>query len=186
MASSLLITSPQTLSEVLNALMTSTVLVPFDVAEFTQGSVVWVVNAGTGASSTYTGYAFNSFMKIAGAHYGAQADGIYSLDEEDDTVPMVGRLNFGNLTFGSTVKNRVSEAYLGLSSSGNLFLKVTVDGTEYTYRTDRSNVNLATQRVKLGRGIEANALGFELYNDTGADFELETVEFNRVPLSRRI
>ena len=42
------------------------------------------------------------------------------------------------------------------------------------------------QRIDTGKGLRANWLEFELYNADGEDFELASVEFAAVPLSRRI
>lgn len=181
------LTDSQLARQVARALAMSTVNLPGSPTALGDPGTVWVVNVETGATSTYTNFDFNSFAKIGPLYYGARADGIYALDEDDDPTPVVGRLGFGELRFGTTAKNRVPDVYLGIASTGNMFLKVIADGVPYIYRSARSDANAITaQRIKLGRGLSATSLAFELYNDDGTSWELDTVEFNSIDLSRRI
>jgi hypothetical protein len=148
---------------------------------------VWVVNTESSASTTYEGFGFNSFGKLRGKYYGARADGLYLLGgDTDNGEPIQASMAFGKKDFGTTAQKAISAAYLGLASTGTIWLKVIVDGKEYLYRTTRADAELTTQRIKTGRGLKANYLSFELYNDDGADFELESVEFELAQLSRRI
>ena len=43
-----------------------------------------------------------------------------------------------------------------------------------------------TQRYDLGKGLKANYYEFELFNQNGCDFELDSVEFLALPSGRRI
>ena len=45
---------------------------------------------------------------------------------------------------------------------------------------------MATQRVDTGLGLKANYFTFELFNNNGCDFNLDSVEFKSVTLKRRI
>lgn len=147
----------------------------------------WVVNTQTRASSRYENYTFNSFALIDGRYYGCRSDGIYELDGETDAgQPVQAMVSFGKQDFGTSALKRVTNLYVGTSSGGKLFVKVLAEGEEYLYQARDGSEELQVQRFDLGRGLRANYLEFELYNTDGDDFELASVEFAAVPLSRRI
>lgn len=148
---------------------------------------VWVLNTETSASTRYEDFDFNSFAKIDGHYYGCRSDGIYELDGDTDAgQPVQAMVSFGKQDFGTTALKRVSNIYIGTSSGGKLFVKVLVEGEEYLYQARDGAEELQVQRFDLGRGLRANYLEFELYNADGDDFELASVEFAAVPLTRRI
>lgn len=147
----------------------------------------WVVNVENAGSTRYEGYGFNSFAKIDGRYYGCREDGVYMLEGDDDAgVPISAMVSFGKQDFGGSVLKRVSNAYIGASSTGKLYLRTIVEGAEYTYVARDSNEHMQTQRIDLGKGLRANWFEFELYNAGGDDFELASVEFVAVPTNRRI
>lgn len=147
----------------------------------------WVINTQTRASTRYENYGFNSFALIAGRYYGCRSDGIYELDGETDAgQPVQAMVSFGKQDFGTSALKRVTNLYVGTSSGGKLFVKVLAEGEEYLYQARDGSEELQVQRFDLGRGLRANYLEFELYNTDGDDFELASVEFVAVPLSRRI
>ncbi len=151
------------------------------------GAAIWVVNAETGASTRYENFPFNSFAKIGNDFFGCKSDGIYQLDGDDDAGdPVQAVMSFGKQDFGTTMLKRVTNIYAGTSSGGRLFVKVLVEGQSYLYEARDASGELQVQRFDLGRGLRANYLEFELYNSGGDDFELASVEFAAVPLSRRI
>jgi hypothetical protein len=151
------------------------------------GSQVWVVNWDTGASAQYENYAFNSFGRLGGAYYGVMTDGVYVLEGDTDTgAPIRSSMNFGKRDFGTQGFKRMVSAYAGVSSTGDMYLKVTVGDTSYTYVARNTTSGLATQRFDIGKGIKANYVTFELFNGDGSDFELDNIEFTAVELSRRI
>lgn len=148
---------------------------------------VWTLNTENNGSTRYENYDFNSFAKIGDSYFGCKAGGIYALDGDDDAGdPIQAMVSFGKQDFGTTALKRVTNVYLGASSTGKLFVKVLAEGEEYWYEARDSSEALQTQRVDLGRGLRANFLEFELYNASGDDFELASVEFAAVPLTRRI
>jgi len=154
---------------------------------FSNPGAVWVVNAETSASSTYSEFPFNSFAKIGDGYFGLKEGGLYRLDaDQDDSGPVIGTIDFGRLNFGSTEESRVTDVYVGVSTQGKMYLKVTADGKTYTYASTRANKELTSQRFVPGKGIKANWLGFQLVNADEADFELKTIEFAVVKMTRRI
>lgn len=182
-------TASMSFTALLAAIMQTNVSVGATVPPFEADHVVYVVNTDSKATSTYEDYPFNSYALFDGAYFGVKSDGLYRLDGDDDdgasiqASVSVGKQNFGSLLF----KKRMTAAYVGVSSTGVMVLKITKpDGTEHLYSARRSDDHLTTQRIDVGRGIEASYLTFELFNQDGADFELASVEFQAAEMKRRI
>lgn len=172
-----------------SGLLTSFVTVNAAAPDFLVPGTVWVVNADTGASSTYSDFPFNSFAKIAGKYYGVKSDGLYDLQGSDPpsgAEPIIGALDFGQQDFGDSRISRVTDVYVGVSVTGFLFLHITADRKTYVYKSTRANTELSVQRFVLGKGLKSDWLGFRLLNADDIDFELRTIEFRAVKLTRRI
>jgi len=147
----------------------------------------WVINLDSGGTTSYSNYAFNSFALIGGKYYGASAAGIFELEGDTDAGALIrARVALGELDFGSPMLKTVSEAYVGMSGTGHLFVKLIAEGSEFIYRTSGYSDKLKQQRVKFGKGLRTNYVELELFNEDGADFELDTVEFHVADLTRRI
>lgn len=150
-------------------------------------SVAWVVNQDLQASSRFIGYDFNSFAKIGKKYYGAASDGLYNLGgSTDNGLPIEAAINLGKLDFGTQQLKRVQYAYVGVSSERKMYLKVVVEGNEYVYKARDFDTKVQTQRIDIGRGLRGTYFEFELMNSDGADFELSTVDFSELVLTRRI
>ena len=148
---------------------------------------VWVLNIESGGFTRYEDFAFNSYAKIGANYYGCRPDGIYQLDgDTDNGAPIRAMVSFGKQDFGTSALKRITNAYIGVSGQGRLFLKVMAEGQEYTYAARSYDEHIQVQRIDTGKGLRVNWLEFELYNADGEDFELASVEFAVVPLGRRI
>jgi hypothetical protein len=182
--------STESTALILNAIMNSVLIGRAYEPLSEQGAQTWVVGAGEKATPTtmYENYAFNSFATIDGRLYGVKADGLYLLEGDTDAGASIhASMSFGASTFGTDMLKRLEAAYIGVSSTGTMYLKVLLNGGEsYTYAARRSDDYMAVQRVDVGRGIRASYMAFELYNSNGADFELNTVSFHAAKLTRRI
>lgn len=186
-ASSANVSGTMSYSAIMQALIQTYVQAFAGIPILTQDGEVWVVNDDSGASTSYEGYSFNSFCKFNNKYYGAKADGVYLLEgDTDNGSPVRSAISLGRQDFGTSAQKTVPSCYIGVASSGDVFLKVIANDTSYVYKTVRSDTYLKTQRIQLGRGLKANYLTFELYNETGADFELSAIEFEVVQLTRRI
>lgn len=151
------------------------------------GTETWAVNLQTSGSTQYENYGFNSFAEFNGRYYGAKADGLYLLEGDTDAGDLIrARIAFGKLDFGTTEKVTVEQCYVGMSGNGNLFLKVIANGVPYIYSTRSFSDTLQQQRVTTGKGLRTSYVELELYNEDGADFELDTVKFIVADLSRKI
>jgi len=147
---------------------------------------VWVMNQETGATSRYDNFEFNSFAFFNGRYYGARADGVYLLEGDTDAGKRImASISLGKFDFGTSAQKRVPNAFVGVASNGRMLLKVIVEQEEYVYVARDYGENLQTQRIDIGKGLKANFFEFELYNEDGEDFDLDSVEFVAVPLGRR-
>lgn len=171
----------------LSAEMVSAIFGAASVPLFDDGGTTWVINADTLASSRYEDYSFNSYAVIDGVAFGANSDGLFRLTGADDAgQPIRASVNFGSTNFRSQQIKRPENAYLGVSSTGTLYLRVTVNGQQYLYEARRSDNFMTTQRVDLGKGLRGVYTAFEIYNHDGCDFELNTATFYAAELTRRI
>ena len=149
---------------------------------------VWVVNTDTGASVQYDDYGFNSFFERDGEYFGVAEDGIYKLSGTTDAgVPIESLIDYGTSTFGTAHRKRLMNVYAGVSSTNRMLLKVSVDGDTYIYEARSSESgHLQHHRFDLGRGLAGTHWRLQLLNKSGCDFDLESVEFEPVILSRKI
>lgn len=149
---------------------------------------IWSVDWDSGGSTAYENFGFNSFSTIGGRHFGARADGVYLLEGGDDAgEPIRASVHFGRHDFGTSQQKRVPNVYAGVSAGGDLLLRVQVDGgPAYLYNARAVDVAQKVTRFDLGRGLKGSYYVFELYNEQGADFDLDSIEFLPVALTRRI
>ena len=151
------------------------------------GLDTWVLNAESGGFTRYENYPYSSFAKVGDTYYGCKADGIYALDGDTDAGAAIrAMVSFGKQDFGTSALKRITNAYVGVSCEGRMFLKVIAEGEEYVYAARSADEELQVQRFDTGKGLRVNYLEFELYNADGEYFELASVEFAVVPTSRRI
>lgn len=147
----------------------------------------FVFNVESDGNTTYTNFGFNSYCMIGGRYFAASVDGIFELaGDTDDGNPIRSRLGLGRKSFATAQKKTVESMYLGMSAGGHLYLKVISEGCTYTYRTEDFSAFIQQQRIKLGKGLKPNYIDFELYNADGANFDIDTVEFRVVELSRKV
>lgn len=157
----------------------------FDPASAQQRDV-WVYHMGSDGSTRYEGFDFDGFAKVDDAYYGIKPDGIYLLEGQDDDGEAVqSRVNFGSLSFGSMARKALPYVYVGMASSGNTFLRVTVEGDTFTYRVRNSTSEMKTHRFEPGRGLAANFYELELVAD-GEVFDLHAIDFQAIELKRRL
>ena len=149
---------------------------------------VWVLNDDSGATSTYTNYPFNSYAVLGGRAYGLRADGLYLLEGSNDAGANIrASVAFGKQDFGTTINKRVTDVYIGVASDGQLLLKViTADQDEFVYVQQRSSPKHQVQRFVPGKQLHGNFLAFELFTNDNTTFDLSSIEFTAVPLTRRI
>lgn len=149
--------------------------------------VCWVANANTGAVSRYEGFNFNSFANIGGQMYGAMTDGIYLLDGNTDAGVNISSFALtGTDDFGDSHMKRVPKIYLGVASDGDLYVRTVTNTSDvHVYKINKTaSDEVREQQTLLGRGVKSRYWQFAIENVAGSDFELESVEFFPVILSR--
>ncbi|GER16676.1 hypothetical protein [Variovorax boronicumulans] len=147
----------------------------------------WVWHADAKGSTVYRSYPFNSFAVIDGKHYGASSDGLFLLEGEDDAgTPVHASFDLGKMDFGSASQKTIAECYVGMSASGNLFLKLIAEGREFVYKTRGFSEHMQQQRITPGKGLKSNYITVQFFNEDGANFEIDTVNFLVADLQRKI
>ena len=147
----------------------------------------WVVNLNNYAASRYSGFNFNSFCQYQGMYYGCSATGIHSLEAaDDDGTPIEAFLSTGYIKPFSNSMARVPDAFLLVKNDGAMKVRVVVDGQIWTYNLENQNDCHKHSRVKLGKGLKSVAWRFEVANDQGSDFDIESFKIYPIELSRHI
>jgi len=150
-------------------------------------NIGYVMNVNTGAVSTYEGWDFTSMAKVGNEFYATTPDGLVRIGAGDDAGTGIDAVVRTGITdFDSTRMKRLVKAYLGVSSDGNVLLKtITDEGVENIYELQAETSTVVKESpVEIGRGLRARYWQFEVLNDAGSDFTLESVEFYPVILQR--
>ncbi|MDR3159002.1 MAG: hypothetical protein LBU11_08370 [Zoogloeaceae bacterium] len=151
------------------------------------GMEVWAFNMDNAASSSYENFPFNSFARFGGRCFGAKEDGVFLLEGRDDEhVPIAASIALGKQDFDSTRRKHIPSVYVGTDARERLLLKVSVDGESWIYAARASASEMRQQRIDLGRGLRANWFEFEILNEDGCEFALDTIEFLVAGDPRRI
>ena len=154
-------------------------------------STALVLNLATQAPYHYSNYGFTGFATQGDRQFGCQADGLYELvGDTDADAPIDAQITTGLLDFGEPALKTVTAAYLGYRAAGALTMTVSVGQSSgaqaVTYGLAETPSAPVTARIKLGKGVKARYWQWQLANDAGADFELETLDLLPVVLQRRI
>lgn len=161
----------------------------FDDGEY----IAWVLNVESKGLSSYTNFPHNSFANIGGRWAGATSQGLEWLDGDDDNGEDIHAfIRSGLHAFGTRLNKGMPEAFIGYASDGTLLLKMVVvdeesgDKHAAIYRLPaRGAANIRANRFKVGRGLESVDWAFEIHNVDGAAFDLASVQFRPVILTRR-
>lgn len=122
-----------------------------------------------------------------GRYFGMRADGLYLLQGEDDNGRKIpARVNLGRPNMGDLSRKGLPYVYVGAASNGVLVLKVVADGRTYYYRASSDSAEVRTHRFTPGLGLRATNYDLEIQNDDGGAFDMASIEFVPVKLSRRI
>jgi hypothetical protein len=148
--------------------------------------VAWVANAETYAHSRYENFNFNSMCRLGNRYYGANDEGIFLLEGENDGGdPIQYFATLPTTEFGHSGMKRVPRVYMGFSNAGDMRLKVvTPTGAEFVYRFEPSAPGYPECRAVLGKGIKCRYFTFDLYNVEGGEVDLARLEFFPLYLRR--
>jgi len=145
----------------------------------------WAMNTRNAAVTQYTGYNFNSFAKMGERYLGANDQGLFWLDGDDDAGRDVkARITTGVIQPNGNKLAGVQYAYLGMRGDGQFIVTVTDEaGGSYNYTLTSSSME--TARVAFGRGFKTRYFTFSLESQ-GQDFDLDGVEFTTTEMARKI
>jgi hypothetical protein len=160
-------------------------------AELAQG---WVMNTEANMPiSEYDNYVFNSLAYGPDQMLGCTDEGLYILEGEDDAgTDIDAEVVSLMLDFDTSKLKRMSTAYIGYTSDGQLLLKVrSIDQGLYAEdwyagRNTTAQTTPGQNRMKIGKGLRSRYWTFELVNIAGSDFELDKVELYPIVLQRRV
>ncbi len=148
---------------------------------------VWALSLDAMGSTRYEQYDFNSFAEVNGRYFGMRADGLYLLQGPNDSGEKIAaRVNLGRPNMGELSRKGLPYVYIGAASDGTLVLKVIADGRAYYYRASGQGSEVKTHRFTPGLGLRATNYELEIQNSDGGAFDLASIEFVPVNLSRRI
>lgn len=151
------------------------------------GVTSFAINTRTNALSEYRNFQFNSFAAMGRKFIAADDTGLYELNGARDlTEDVIAQIAGGYFQFNNSKFAGLKGVYLGVHGQGHYLLKiVTGDGLERIYRT-LSNPGMMTTKFNIGKGIRSRYLAWELVNDDGQDFDLDTIEFLPMVSARRV
>lgn len=152
-----------------------------------------VMNTETSSVSEYHEVPYNSMARTdVDTYMAAGPDGIYEMAGSlDDTANIDAYITTKLFNFGNSQFKRVERAYLGYRNDGPMVLKVITrnslgERVEDWYEQDSTSDSIRVDRVKIGKGLKSHYWQFTLSNKTGADFDLDSIEFKPIVLSRRV
>ena len=152
-----------------------------------QDFLTYVLNTQTQGVTEYDNFSFNSMSE----NLACSTNGIYSLiGNTDNGTAIDTSIKTGLMDFGESLQKQVPNAYLGITSDGNVLLKTitTYRGVkkERWYQVSTNNDSFETSKVKLGKGIKSRYWQFDLSNINGANFKLDSIELTPLVLARRV
>ena len=152
-----------------------------------------VMNTQNSAVTEYDSVPYNSIAKInTGVYAAAAGDGLYYMEGDLDEADNIDAYITTKLTnFGESKYKRVERAYVAMSNSGPMVLKVITRNSlgnlvEDWYELENTSDTMRTDRIKLGKGLKSHYWQFTLSNKNGADFDLSELNFQQIKLSRRV
>lgn len=161
---------------VLEALIGAGVTLSDDPSAVARALLQYATNAETGAVTRYQGFDFKGFVSATGATYGWKRDGLYRLGADSDDGDLISAaIEFAAEDFETAERKRVSNLLMGLSTDGQVFVRLTDDaGVEVTYRAKQrmSEYRAATQQ---GRSSRYWRMRLELVDASFA--ELDNIEW---------
>lgn len=162
-----------------------------------QVQTVIAMNTANQAITNYNNYGFSSFAKFNGVYYGANENGLYQLEGDDDNgTPIAATIRTVLSAFNTTWLKRLESCYLGLLRlngtvpspavlSVKPFDKTNVLGAAQTLSSTTSGGS-KVDRVKFGKGLQSNYWGVEISNVDGVDFSLDSIELRVATVRRRL
>lgn len=145
--------------------------------------------AGVHEVTRYTGMPFTGIVRWRGDYYGWGPGGLYLIGgDTDDGAAISWAWNTGITNFGSRQMKAVRETFihgrLGPSATAKVSIGEAAD-VSYAAVIERGR-NAQAHRIKYGRGLKAEYWSFGLSDATGSAMEVDSMQHEPKPLSRKI
>ena len=151
------------------------------------GYATYLFSPESSSVTEYSNYNFVGYTSHKGKYLMINSTGLYEYGgDKDNGADVVYDVLFSATTFNTSALKSIPNVYLGTSLTGQLYMKVRVDGKgEFTYRVNKYTDGLETIKVDIGRGLIGRYFQFELIG-SGDIFDLDSIEFTPINLSRKI
>lgn len=148
----------------------------------------WAYNTEGRQSSRYTNANYTSMVSTEAGVYATDGTTLFCLEGSTDAGAKIrSYIEWGVTDFGTAMEKRAVEAYLGVTSTGQLVLRIITDQkTEDWYQVVLDEAGEHGARIKSGKGLKARYWKFRLENFDGEGFDIESAAFRPVTLSRRV
>jgi len=131
----------------------------------------YAVNIITGALAEYDGQQFTHMARAGGQLWAIGPDGLYRLAEGGTLSAL---LDLGTTGNDANSLSCVANAFVGIRTDGELYLRATTDGAEHIYRAiPRGD----TYRFDLAKGVSARNWSFSLELMDASYASIDSVEF---------
>lgn len=148
----------------------------------------WAYNTEGGQTSRYVRSDYASMVNTSRGIYATDGSALYLLEgntDAGDKIPCY--VEWGTTDFGTAFEKNVERGYIGVASAGQLVLRVVTNKrTEDWYEVILEDSGQHGARIKIGKGLKARYWKFRLENFDGEGFDLESIEFKPVTMSRRV
>lgn len=147
----------------------------------------YAVNLTNNATTVYENFSFNSMcLGHDGNYYALGPAGLYSLGGDlDDTANIDSMLGLGKQDFGVPNIKHLSVAYIGVRAETPVLLRLGCNGESAEYLARGSSTELVQERIDLGKGWRANWFTVDLYNTSGGQFTVDSLEVVPHIISKR-
>jgi len=151
----------------------------------------WALNMRNKALTEYDGWSFNSFADLNGVVLAASSTGLYTLGEQnlDGAARIIALVKDGRLDYDSSMLKRMPRIYTGLKQEGDIkFTLTTTEGGRRSYMLPRNGevTDIQSRRVPVGKGPKSRYWQWEVTNEDGEKFSLESVAMYPVRINRRV
>jgi hypothetical protein len=142
----------------------------------------WAVNFETNAASRYLGLPANGITQFGGKTYVSNNGGIYEIGADDDAgQPIHASVQWATTDFQDSHDKRMEVAYIGVKTTGKMKLRIHVNDNEpQYYLLIPKGDNPKGTRVPIGKGLVGRYWNKRLDNVNGADFAIESAEFEPI------
>ncbi|KWR85522.1 hypothetical protein [Pseudomonas sp. PI1] len=170
---------------VIEALLSSGLGIGDTLADSRRALIQYATNIATGAVTRYENFGFTGFARVGMRTFGVRPDGLYELTgTTDDGSPLSAAVSFAIDEFGTPQKKFIDFIYLGLSTDGDVLLKVTTDdGKERVYRPRHSAPNVRAQTAK---GVSGRYWQLQVEIADATEALIENVEWSVGVSARRL